>query len=115
MNGDPQLLKPLLDDDKIEDIELQKGLHPAAVTGPNIVVKTPSSKMKTKSCKGCPCWCKCIGFTILTFIFFGVLATACHYKVFTEVVEELTNPKHGIEHDVSIEKVKVVRVIPSSN
>jgi hypothetical protein len=78
----------LIDEDELEDIEVQKGGYPAIVKGRPI--KTSSSKKKTKSRKGCPCWCKCIGFTVLTFIFFVILAMAYGYKVLTEVVEELT-------------------------
>jgi len=88
MTEDPQLLKKLIDDDEIEDIEFQKGGYPAVVKGRPI--KTPSSKKKTNSRKGYPCWCKCIGFTMLTFSFFVILAMAYGYKVLTEVVEELT-------------------------
>jgi len=88
MTEDPQLLKKLIDDDEIEDIELQTGGYPAVVKGRPI--KTPSSKKKTNSRKGYPCWCKCIGFTMLTFSFFVILAMAYGYKVLTEVVEELT-------------------------
>jgi hypothetical protein len=88
MTEDPQLLKRLIDEDELEDIEVQKGGYPAIVKGRPI--KTSSSKKKTKSRKGCPCWCKCIGFTVLTFIFFVILAMAYGYKVLTEVVEELT-------------------------
>jgi hypothetical protein len=88
MTEDPQLLKRLIDEDELEDIEVQKGGYPAIVKGRPI--KTSSSKKKTKSRKGCPCWCKCIGFTMLTFIFFVILAMAYGYKVLTEVVEELT-------------------------
>jgi len=88
MTDDQELLKKLIDDDEIEDVELQKGGYPAVVRGRPI--KTRSSKKKTKSRKGCPCWCKCIGFTMLTFGFFLVLAMAYGYKMLTEVVEEFT-------------------------
>jgi len=40
--------------------------------------------------KCCPFFCKCIGFTMLTFVFFAVLAMAYVYKVLTDVVEEFT-------------------------
>lgn len=77
MTEDPQLLKKLIDDDEIEDVEF----HP---------VKAPPLKKKMKSRKGCPCWCKCIGFTMLTFVFLGIMVMSWAYSVFTEVVEELT-------------------------
>lgn len=88
MTEDPQLLKKLIDDDEIQDVEVQKGGYPGVVTGHPI--KTPSLKKKTKSRKGCPCWCKCIGFTMLTFVFLFIFAVGYAYSVLTELVEDFT-------------------------
>lgn len=79
----------MIDDDELDDVELQKEeTRPFIVTG--IPVTTPSSSKKKAARRGCPCWCKCIGMMVMIFTLFGMLAMACAYSYFKNVVEQLT-------------------------
>jgi len=84
MSKDPELLKKLIDDDELQNVELQKEESPLLVTG--VYVKPYSAKKRG----GCPCWCKCIGFTALTFILAIFLAMMFAYSAFKGLVEDLT-------------------------
>lgn len=99
MSNDPELLKKLIDDDELDEVELQKGK-------PSLVVKgifVPSSKKKAARSR-CPCWCKCIGITIMVFGLIGILSLICAYFYLADVVEHLT-----IETD-SPQKFPVVKM-----
>lgn len=91
MSYNKELQEKLIDDDELDNIEWQKEeIRPFIVAG--IAVKSPSSSKKRKKAarRGCPCWCKCIGITMLIFTLIGMLALACVYSYFKEVVEQLT-------------------------
>ena len=97
MSGNQELLKKLIDDDELESVELQKGDSPLVVTG----VAVPPKKKKVK---GCPCWCKCLGITMIIFTLLGIVGLVCAYSFFKDVVDHLT-----IETD-SPEKFPIVKM-----
>jgi hypothetical protein len=84
MSKDPELLKKLIDDDELQNVELQKEESHVLVT--SVYVKPYSAKKRG----GCPCWCKCIGFTALIFILAIFLAMMFAYSSFKGLVEDLT-------------------------
>jgi len=91
MSNHKELLEKLIDDDELDSIELQKEeTRPFIVTG--VAVKTPSSSKKRKKAarRSCPCWCKCIGITMMIFTFIGIMAVACIYSYFKDAVEQLS-------------------------
>jgi len=100
MSNDPELVKPLIDDDDdddertIEDIELQKSneksksplvIATAILASSTTVAPTPTPKYRkgfshgsnNGRTNGCPCWCKCIGFTVLIFSLLCVFVLGC--------------------------------------
>jgi len=91
MSNHKELLEKLIDDDELDNIELQKEeTRPFIVTG--VAVKTPSSPKKRKKAarRGCPCWCKCIGITMMIFTLIGIMTVACIYSYFKDAVEQLS-------------------------
>jgi len=97
IKNDEELLKKLIDDDDDDDefdnIELQKkkaSLSSSSASG-IINLSQYSKKQKQQNKKaGCPCWCKCIGFTVLAFSLLCLMVTAYVYCCFKDVVEHLT-------------------------
>lgn len=90
MSNDQELLKKLIDDDELEDIEIQKGRSPMIVKGIAIDTTTSSSKKKTPIRNGFLCCCKCIGITMIFFTLLGVLAAGYAFSYFNKVVEHFT-------------------------
>jgi len=88
MSNNQELLRKLIDDDEIEDVELQKGGSPVIVIG--LPVKKASLKKKRATRQGCPCWCKCIGITMLIFSLVLILSMFFAFTKLKYVVEELT-------------------------
>lgn len=89
MSNDPELLKKLIDDDELEDVELQKQRPPLIVKG--IAIDTSSRKKKKPVRRGyLLCCCKCIVITMVIFILLGVLALGYAYSYLNEVVENFT-------------------------
>mmetsp|Transcript_59624 Transcript_59624/g.66719 ORF Transcript_59624/g.66719 Transcript_59624/m.66719 type:complete len:365 (-) Transcript_59624:451-1545(-) len=123
MSNDLELVKPLIDDDvddddderTFEDIELQKSSNEksksqlviaTAILASSSTTVSPNPNPNPKYRKGfshgshngrkngCPCWCKCIGFTVLavSLLFLFVLGCASVWLngFVKEAVEQLT-------------------------
>merc|ERR1719162_811181 len=108
INDNQELLQKLIedDDDVLEDIELQKKNHnkksPAVLIATAIVVSDPkkgvTSRRQAGGRKGgsssCPCWCKCIGWTMLVFTLLSFFIVGCAFfwlnGMLKEAVEQFT-------------------------
>mmetsp|Transcript_9823 Transcript_9823/g.10577 ORF Transcript_9823/g.10577 Transcript_9823/m.10577 type:complete len:364 (+) Transcript_9823:96-1187(+) len=123
MSNDLELVKPLIDDDvddddderAFEDIELQKSSNEkskspliiaTAILASSSTTVAPNPTPTPKYRKGfshgshngrkngCPCWCKCIGVTMLIFSLLGVFLLGCTAVWLNgfvkEAVEQLT-------------------------
>jgi len=106
MSNDLELVKPLIDDDvddddderAFEDIELQKSSNEKSkspliiatailASSSTTVAPNPTPTPKYRKgfshsshngrTNGCPCWCKCIGVTMLIFSLLGVFLLGC--------------------------------------
>ena len=89
MSNDPELLKKLIDDDELEDVELQKQRSPLIVKG--ISIDTSSRKNKKPVRRGnFRCCCKCMVITIAIFILLVVLALGYAYSKLNNFVEDFT-------------------------
>ena len=89
MSNNPALLKKLLDDDELEQIELQKGESPVIVKGIAIDAAGTSYKKKSRGSWAC-CCCKCIGVTMMLFTLLGIFVVGYAYSFLTKVVEDFT-------------------------
>lgn len=89
MSNNPALLKKLLDDDELEQIELQKGESPVIVKGIAIDTAGTSYKKKSRGSWAC-CCCKCIGVTMMLFTLLGIFVVGYAYSFLTKVVEDFT-------------------------
>jgi len=89
MSNNPALLKKLLDDDELEQIELQKGDSPVIVKGIAIDATGASYKKKSRGSWAC-CCCKCIGVTMMLFTLLGIFVVGYAYSFLTKVVEDFT-------------------------
>ena len=89
MSNNPALLKKLLDDDELEQIELQKGESPVIVKGIAIDTAGTSYKKKSRGSWAC-CCCKCIGVTMMLFALLGIFVVGYAYSFLTKVVEDFT-------------------------
>jgi len=105
MNDNQELLEKLIDDDDVvlEDIELQKKNHnkksPSILIATAIVVSDPkkgftSRRKAGSSSSSCPCWCKCIGWTVLVFTLLSFFIVGCAFVwlngMLKEAVEQFT-------------------------
>jgi len=89
MSNDPELLKKLIDDDELEDVEVQKQGSPLVVKG--ISIDTSSRKNKKPGRIGyLRCCCKCMVITIAVFILLVVLALGYAYSKLNYLVEDFT-------------------------
>lgn len=89
MSNDPELLKKLIDDDELENIELQKETSPSIVKG--IAIDTSSSsKKKNPIRRGLLCCCKCMGITMFLFLLLGVGIVAYAFSYLDVIVEHFT-------------------------
>jgi hypothetical protein len=102
-DNNQELLKKLIDDDDVlEDIELQKKNHKKSpmLVATAIVVSDPKKGLASrrragrKGGSGCPCWCKCIGWTVLVFTLLSFFIIGCAYVwlngILKEAVEQFT-------------------------
>jgi len=111
MSNDLELVKALIDDDDyertFEDIELQKSndkksplvIGTAILTSSTRVSSYPKfrkefSRGSNRRKNGCPCWCKCIGWTVLVLSLLFLFVLGCAYVwlngFLKEAVEQLT-------------------------
>lgn len=94
MSTDPELLKKLIDDDEIEDIELQKEESgPVIVIITGVAIPNPSSKKKraARVVRGSwPCCCKCIGITTMIVALLCILPVFYAYYRLAGVIDQLT-------------------------
>jgi len=109
VNDNQELLKKLIDDDDdvLEDIELQKKNHnkkSPVLIATAIVVSDPKKgvtsrrkaggRSKGGSSSSCPCWCKCIGWTMLVFTLLSFFIVGCAFVwlngMLKEAVEQFT-------------------------
>jgi len=105
INDSKELFKKLIDDDDVlEDIELQKKNHHKSpmLIATAIVVSDPKKGLASRrkagrkggSGSGCPCWCKCIGWTMLVFTLLSFFMVGCAYVwlngILKEAVEQFT-------------------------
>jgi len=112
ISDNQELLQKLIeddDDDILEDIELQKQNHnkksPAVLIATAIVVSDPKKgvtsrrrtaggRRKGGGSSSCPCWCKCIGWTMLVFTLLSFFIVGCAFVwlngMLKEAVEQFT-------------------------
>lgn len=89
MINDPELLKKLIDDDELEDVELQKKRSRTIVKG--IAISTSSEKTKKPVRKSClSCCCKCVGITMLLISLLGIVFLGYAYSYVDYAVQHLT-------------------------
>mmetsp|Transcript_19153 Transcript_19153/g.53346 ORF Transcript_19153/g.53346 Transcript_19153/m.53346 type:complete len:307 (+) Transcript_19153:143-1063(+) len=91
MSNDPELLKKLIEDDELDDIELQKK-SPVIVTG--VAIDNSSASKKTSRAftgrRSYPCWCKCVAIIATIFGIFSISIIGCAYVWLKDAVEHLT-------------------------
>lgn len=106
INDNQELFEKLIDDDDVlEDIELQKKNHnkkSPVLIATAIVVSDPKKGLTSRrkagrkggSSSSCPCWCKCIGWTMLVFTLLSFLIIGCTFVwlngILKEAVEQFT-------------------------
>jgi len=135
MSIDPEMAKALIydhHDDKgaFEDVELQKmngkksplEVITAIVTSSTTVSPNPKDRKGlsrggyTRRKKGCPCWCKCIGWTVLVFLLLFIFVLGCAYawlngflkEAVAEFTIETSTPKKFDIVEMSDLELKVV-------
>lgn len=89
---DKQLLKKLIDDDELENVELQRENSQSAVTGivTGVPIKKHSRKKSAVRSGRCSCLGKCICITMLVFTLIGSFMLFAAYSSIKYAVEELT-------------------------
>jgi predicted house-cleaning noncanonical NTP pyrophosphatase (MazG superfamily) len=91
MSNNPALLKKLLDDDELEQVELQKGESPVIVKwiGPDTAGTSYKKKSSGRRGWAC-CCCKFIGVTMMLFALLGIFVVGYVYACLTKAVEDFT-------------------------
>jgi len=105
INDNQELFEKLIDDDDVlEDIELQKKNHnkkSPMLIATAIEVSDPKKGLTSRRKAGrkggsssCPCWCKCIGWTMLVFTLLSFFIVGCAFVwlngLLKEAVEQFT-------------------------
>ena len=100
INDSQELFEKLIDDDDVlEDIELQKKNHnkkSPVLIATAIVVSDPKKgltsrrKAGRKGSSSCPCWCKCIGWTMLVFTLLSFFIIGCAFVWLNGILKERT-------------------------